>query len=255
MSGIHGLDVSNYQPRDLSGLISQYNIQHVVVRLWLPGELPDPGYSLDQIWSALGNGCTCSGYFWAYKAWDPAWSVDEALELWMRAGVGMIPNLATDIESYGYEGCPDEGWAQAAREATLRSEVLACTYIADWVVDSYWNSYVSPDFAATESWLANYNSRVEPTCPSKYWVNQKGHQYCGSPVDLNSFDPWMQSGAGGAVGPPAPAQPSYEELQSIIGYCTHDLADGYDSEANHKPFPRPGQIRAITELLRGQALT
>jgi hypothetical protein len=253
VSGVHGLDVSNYQPRDLSGLIQQYNIQHVVVRLWLPGEKPDPGYALDQIWSALANGCTVSGYFWAYRAWEPEWSVDEALELWARAGVGQIPNLACDVESYGYEGCPDEAWARRARAQTHANEALACTYIADWVVDSYWGSYVSPDFADTESWLANYNGQVVPTCPSNYWTTQVGHQFSGNPVDLNSFDPWMTAPSG-EVAPPSPPQPSYEDLQSSIGYMTHDLANGYDAEAQHLPFPRASQIQAITELLRGQAL-
>lgn len=58
----------------------------------------------------------------------------------------------------------------------------------------------------------------------------------------------------GGEDPPPPSQPSYEELQTIIGYLTHDLMDGFESEANRKPI-RKSQLLALVENGRSHSLT
>lgn len=187
---VHGMDVSNFQDRDLTELIRQYDVHHVVVRLWLPEELPDPGYSLDQIWSAQGNGCTVGGYWWGYRNLSPEQSVEDAYALWQRAGVGEIPVLWPDIEPYEDEGCPNEQWTNRACRHIEELHLGSGAYLADWVVDQYWMRHVGDEMKARTVWLANHNGRPELACPSKYWDPSRvlGHQYQADPVDLNVFD-------------------------------------------------------------------
>ncbi len=247
---IKAMDVSNYQPRDLSDLIHRYQVQHVVVRLWLPEEKPDPGYALDQIWSAQTNGCTVGGYYWGYALLAPEKSVEDALTLWQRANVGTIPILWPDIETYAGEGCPDEDWTNRACRAAEGSGIRTGPYLADWVIEQWWQRTVGDEMRARTAWFANYNGQPDLNVPTNYWepANILGHQYVGSPIDLDVFDVSVTT-----VDAPAPAQPSYEELQSSIGYLTGDLMNGFESEANRKPI-RKSQLLSLVELGRAQAL-
>src|SRR4030095_4187743 len=167
---VHGMDVSNYQPRDLSGLIAEHGIGHVVVRLWLPEEQPDAGYALDQIWSALGSGCTVGGYWWAYRGLSPEQSVEDAYALWQRAGAGEIPILWPDVEPYENEGCPNEDWTNRACRHIEQLGLGSGAYIADWVVDQFWMRHVGEEMKARIAWLANHNGQATLSCPSKYWA-------------------------------------------------------------------------------------
>jgi hypothetical protein len=247
---VRALDVSNYQPRDLTALIQQYQIQHVIVRLWLPEEKPDPGYSLDQLASAIGNGCTVGGYYWGYATLTPQKSVNDALTLWQRANVGQIPLLWPDIETYADEGCPDEAWTNLACQETEQAGARAGAYSSDSMIDEWWGGVVGPEMAARPYWCANYNGRPDLLVPSKYWPQAMllGHQYAGSPVDLDVFDPSVT-----VVPAPAPAPstaPTYEDLASALGYASHDIPDGLEAEANRKTGPRKGQVLAIAGKLR-----
>lgn len=181
-----GVDVSNYQPRDLSALIQQYGFQHVVVRLWLPEEIPDAQYSLDQLHSAIDNGCTVGGYYWGYKNLEPERSAENALELWTRANVGNLPVLWPDIEVYANEGCPNQDWTLAACRHAVQMGQLGGVYSSDYMIDTYWGSYPQ-ELQTYYYWCANYNGQPTLDVPSKYWSKVHGHQYWSKPVDFNVF--------------------------------------------------------------------
>lgn len=248
---IKTLDVSNYQPRDLTGLIHQYDISHVIVRLWLPGERPDPGWALDQIWSAQGNGCTVSGYYWGYRNWEPEWSVEQALVLWQRADAGEIPCLWSDIESYADEGCPDAVWTERACQAAEGSGVRGGGYLADWVIDAYWGGHVPATLRARPAWMARYDGRQTLEGVSHYWAQEMvlGHQWTGDPVDLSVMDKEVTLPPGEGA-PPLSPPASYEWLTSTLGYCSYDVPNALDAEANRPKGPRAAQIHAIAEQLR-----
>lgn len=256
---VRGMDVSNFQDRDLTDLIQRYQLQHVVVRLWLPEERPDPGYSLDQIASALGNGCTVSGYYWGYEGLQPEKSVNDALTLWQRANVGQIPILWPDIETYEDEGCPNEEWTNRASRETEQAGVRAGIYSSDEMVRQWWGGQVGPEMQARAYWCANYNSRADLDVSSRYWPRELilGHQYTGKPYDLDVFDASVTVVDGGIPSEVSPitAPPTYEDLANALGFASHDLADGLEGEANRKGGPRKGQVLAIAGKLREQSPT
>lgn len=183
---VMGMDVSNFQASDLTALIHEHVIEHVVVRLWLPEELPDPQIALDQLHSAVDNGCTVSGYYWGYRGLDPARSVENALALWTLAGVGVIPVLWSDIEVYAGEGCPDQNWTLAACQHAVALGVRAGVYSSDYMIDTYWSSWL-PELDQFRWWPANYNYGAHLNVPSKYWSHVDGHQYTSKPIDLDVF--------------------------------------------------------------------
>jgi hypothetical protein len=248
MTLLHALDVSNYQPRDLTDLIHRYDISHVIVRLWLPGERPDPGWAIDQLQSAVGNGCSVSGYWWGYESWVPEQNVEDALTLWQRANVGPLPCLWPDIEPYADEGCPDAMWTERACRATEERGVRSGCYIGDWVIESFWGGHVPATLRARPAWIANYNGRADLEGVSRYWEPSLvlGHQYSGDPVDLSVMDEDITMVEGQIVNAPA----SYEWLQSSLGYASYDVANDLDGEADRRGGPRPEQIHAIASVLR-----
>jgi hypothetical protein len=181
-----GMDVSNYQDNDLTTLIKQHGIQHVVVRLWLPEERPDPQISLDQLHSAIDNGCTVSGYYWGYRGLNPEGSAENALALWTRANVGPISTLWPDIEVYESEGCPDQDWTLRACQQADAMDVRGGVYSSDYMIDRYWSRWL-PELDVYRWWPANYNYGPTLNVPSKYWSHVDGHQYTSTPIDLDVF--------------------------------------------------------------------
>src|SRR5688500_1874077 len=80
---VHAIDVSNYQERDLTNRIRQYQAQHVVVRLSTESA-GHKAHARVQLQSSLDNGCTVSVYIWSYFELDPVSHTDEASDV--RAG-------------------------------------------------------------------------------------------------------------------------------------------------------------------------
>ncbi len=249
---VHAMDTSSAQPRDLTGLIQQYGVSHVVVKLYQTVELIDQQYSLDQLASAQAAGCTPGGYLWLYGTLGAAGQVADALDLIRRAGVA-LPILWIDCETYKERDrsitYPTQAQALEAVEACESAGQRAGIYTGNWFVDGYWGGQVG-ELASRPVWLADYNGVPDLNTPSPYWPAEQvlGHQYQGNPVDLDVFDSSVTS-----AGTPPSGQPSYEELQSIIGYLTGDLMNGFESEANRKPI-RKTQLLALVELGRAQAI-
>ncbi len=242
---VQTLDVSNYQPTDLSALIQQHSIAHVIVRLWLPQERGTPAYAQKQINSARANGCTTAGYWWLYRDLDPVQQAHDACEQARAAGVADIP-LWIDVEPYTDDSLPSVEQIQAAVDTCIGEGIRPGIYTGAWLWGRLGNTKA---FASLPLWAALYNGQQDLEVPMfGGWTSCVGHQYQGDP-DLSSFDPSVT-----AIQPPAPSQPSYEELQSIIGYLTGDLMNGFESEANRKPI-RKTQLLALVELGRAQALT
>jgi GH25 family lysozyme M1 (1,4-beta-N-acetylmuramidase) len=76
---VYAIDVSNWQPSDLTALIRQHHPTHVVVRLSTESEALRQ-HARRQLETAVAEGCTVSGYHWIY--WDgdsPEAEVADAL--------------------------------------------------------------------------------------------------------------------------------------------------------------------------------
>ncbi len=249
---VDAIDVSSAQPRDLTALIQQYQPSHVVVKLYQTVEVIDQQYSLDQIASAQAQQCSIGAYLWLYGSLGAAGQVQDALDLIARAGV-VLPLLWIDCETYresnGRITYPTQAQALQAVETVEAAGLRAGIYTGNWFVSGYWSGQVG-ELYSRPVWLADYDAPPSLEVYSPYWAAEQvlGHQYQGNPLDLDVFDPSVTT-----VDAPAPAQPSYAELQSSIGYLTGDLMDGFESEANGKR--RKSQLLALVELGRAQSLT
>lgn len=254
---VRGMDVSNFQARDLSDLIQRYQIEHVVVRLWLPEEIPDEQYSLDQVASARANGCTVGAYFWLYGTLDPTKQAQDAVALMRRCGIEGVP-LWLDLETYaerdGTVSFPSREQAIAACQAIADLDVEPGVYTGDWFVSEHWGKQAD-GLLFYPVWLADYaNPRQDLEIVSHYWAHEMvmGHQYTGSPVDLDIFDRSVTQvvEAPPEAESPATGAPTYEDLASALGVVTHNYADGLEAEANREEGPRPEQILGIVEKMR-----
>lgn len=248
---VSAIDVSSAQPRDLSTLILQHQPQHVVVKLYQTIENIPQQYSLDQLASAQANGCSVGGYVWLYGSVPLMQQVGDALDLAERAGI-TLPILWIDCETYresnGTTTYPTQAQALQAVQACEARGVRAGIYTGNWFVEGYWGGNVG-ELASRPVWLAAYDDVATLETPSPYWPRELvlGHQYDSTPIDQDVFDPSV------TTTDPAPSQPSYEELQTIIGWFSHDLMDGFESEANRHPI-RKGQLLALVEMGRQHGL-
>lgn len=189
------MDVSSWQPRDLTALIAAHQIEHVVVRLYIPGERPPPEHSVAQIESARANGCTVGGYVWCYRSFDPVDTVRQGLLLAEIAGV-KLPILWLDCETYNPTGNnvedpgPDAAWLKAAIAECRHLGVRAGVYTARWWVRLALGDDFS-EFSDVPTWLAEYNhvatlESVKPL-PGSSRAMVWGHQFSADSVDLSVF--------------------------------------------------------------------
>ncbi len=180
--------MASYQPADLTDIIASLTPrpEHVVVRLYLPGERPSQQHSLDQIASARANGCTVGGYVWAYPDFDPRQTVQDGLALAERAGL-RLPVLWIDVETYEGKPGPGVDWLRAAAEACQARGVQAGIYTAKWYVDAFLPEAV--ELANLPLWVAQYDGR--PTLSDfeglDGWAHAAGKQYRGEGIDLDVF--------------------------------------------------------------------
>lgn len=188
---ISAIDVSSWQPRDLSGIIADHQPQHVVVRLYLPEESPPQDHTRGQIASAIAAGCTVGGYVWCYRYLDPERTVRDAIALARSCDV-VLPVLWLDCEDYRVDGelsdpGPDAAWLRAAVAACDDADVLPGIYTAKW----WWIPSIDTDeFAVLLLWAAHYDG--VPTLSSVPlfggWEQASGKQYASTPVDQNVFE-------------------------------------------------------------------
>lgn len=170
----------------MTPLITTYAPEHIVVRLYLPWERIPQQHSLDQIASALANGCTIGGYCWPYPEADPGETVREALALADRAGV-TLPILWLDLETYNGQPGPDADWVlEAAATCEARSVRCGC-YSARWYLEAYMAD--STRLGHLPLWLAEYDQ--QPTFdglePPPGWTQVDGKQWTNTPVDRSVF--------------------------------------------------------------------
>lgn len=179
------MDTSNYQPRNLSALILEHDIKHVITRLFLPEEKPSQTISVAQLRSARYNDCTVGGYHWCYDGLNPEKSVDDAIAIFNFADVGRLPILWHDIEPY-HGTIPSIDWIRASVYYCLAQGVRPGIYIGKWVVDAYYPNGELAEFDQLPFWIAWYDHDpdIDPIDLGFEYI-PGGQQYTDVPVDLN----------------------------------------------------------------------
>lgn len=248
-----GMDVSSFQPRDLTDLIQAHSVSHVVVKLYQTIENIPQSYSINQIHSAQANNCTVGGYVWLYHGVNPRQQVQDAVELAEKSGID-LPLLWIDCETYEGEAPTLEEVLEAVQMCHDLS-ISVGIYTGNWFVRDYWGGDIGAlvDYPV---WLADYNNQADLLTPSPYWPREKvlGHQYSSNPVDIDVFDGSVtspeESPQTEAEVIPAPDLPSYEDLLTIVGYITGPVADAIEAELKHKPRVRPEVIAGLLAKIR-----
>jgi len=193
---VRGIDVSNYQPADLTELIHRYQAEHIVVRLSTESQRHRE-IAITQLHSAVANGCTVSGYIWCYWDLDAAAHISAALDVADEAGVPLVMVWldAEDTESANHQRIVT--WLHEATVLVEQRGQRCGIYTARW----FWDSYVrSEEFAHLPLWAAQYDN--EPTLESVQlfggWSREmlRGKQYSADEIDLNVFSELVARGGG-----------------------------------------------------------
>lgn len=186
---IEGIDVSSYQPRDLSGLIALSGARHVVVKLYQSFEIPPQEHSIDQIESARLEGATAGGYFWLYRVApaDARAQVRGALAVADEAGLA-LPVLWVDVEDYTDGTIPTARQVSDALDECAKHSVLGGVYWNEGI----WRRLGSPDFGGVPLWAADWDEIPLLDTPAFGDMILVGKQYTstapdGSPLDRNVF--------------------------------------------------------------------
>lgn len=183
---VQALDVSSYQPRDLSALIATHQPQHIIVKLYQAIESVSQDHSREQLLSALANGCSVGGYVWGYANTDPRATVQDVVGLAQSVGVA-LPVLWLDIETYmGFSG-PDPCWIREAVEECRCLGIRPGIYTARW----YWDQYMIgvTAFSDLPLWLAEYDDDpdIESVVLFGGWQRAAAKQWSNTPVDQNTI--------------------------------------------------------------------
>lgn len=194
---IRGIDVSNYQPTDLTALIRRYQAEHVVVRLSTESQRHRE-IARAQLRSAIANGCSVSGYVWCHWDADPRQHVRDALSVLRDAGlgsadVGVVWLDVEDTESLAQARCSLEEWLQEAVCAVQEAGYIAGVYTACW----FWPK-VRGDFSHLPLWAAQYDGipTLESVVLFGGWSREMvwGKQYQGEGIDLDVFSELVRGG-------------------------------------------------------------
>lgn len=188
---VRAIDVSSHQPRDLSGILAVHDVEHVVVRLYLPWEKPAQEHTRAQVESARALGKSVGGYVWAYAAADPLETVTEGLRLARSCGLE-VPVLWIDCETYTEDGNvvdrgPDAAWLRAAVGECVGRGVRPGIYTGAW----WWRAYMgdTTEFGEVPLWAAVYNWVADLASVKLFggWREVVGHQYSANGIDLDVF--------------------------------------------------------------------
>ena len=166
------IDVSNYQPRDLSNLIQTYAPDVIIIRIQLPTEHIPPGYTHDQAASAHAWNIPVQAYVWGYGDADPVWTMVNAVRIYRE--ISAQGPLWLDCEAD-----IDEDWV---RDAIVVGEALGVTvgiYTGFW----WWQSHIVGDFGHLPLWVADYGS-TSPRLPHG-WDKYVWWQWTSDPIDQN----------------------------------------------------------------------
>lgn len=222
---IYGLDVSSYQPRDLSQLIAQLQPQHIVSKLYQPEESIAQAHSIAQIYSCQHNGVIPGGYWWGYRDLDPKRSVGNVVKLCESFNFAP-PVLWCDIEPYRTnDNVPGIGWIVSAREETERLGYTFGIYSGYWV----WQLLGFPtELDDAYAWLAEYNGKQTMELTHVHGLSRVvGHQWTSKPVDQNVWLP-EAVGLSGEVSEPAVPTLNPNLISDDLHYWVHEI----DKELN-----------------------
>lgn len=178
-----GIDVSNFQPGDVSDLVAQYGARHVVVRASTESTQHRKA-AIEQLVSAERAGCTVAAYIWAYWQLDPVAHVKDALATISGAPVATV---WIDCED-GAPGPQLDDWLSRAVAQIEHMGYRAGIYTGT----PWWKAQGdSHGFTRLPLWIANYNGR--PTLDGiplpGGWTTASGHQWTSDPIDQNVFLP------------------------------------------------------------------
>ena len=165
------IDVSNYQPRDLSEYIACYSPELIIIRVKLPCEPRiDPQHEVDQANSAKEHGIAIAPYVWAYGSF-PAVSTAAAVQA--RFDDGTFPAEATVWVDCEDSDAPNAQW--------LRDFLDAVPHLAVGIYTGsyWWRRYMhnTDEFAFLPLWHANYFT------PYGGWELPLMHQFTSTPID------------------------------------------------------------------------
>lgn len=182
MSTVRALDVSSYQPTNLTGLIQQYQPQHVIVHLYTQIETPPWSHSAAQVQSALDNGCTVGGYCFLYPGTNMVHTINSAVNRCALIGL-VLPILWLDVEEFQGQNltAPELSFAVNQCEAL---GVPVGLYTSNYM----WSKLGNPSgFEDLPVWAAQYNGieDLASVSPIPNLPMIVGHQYQGLPIDLS----------------------------------------------------------------------
>lgn len=180
---IRGIDVSNYQPADVTALVAQYNAQHVVVRASTESD-QHRQIARQQCVTAQQAGCSIAAYIWAYFELDPVSHVKNALATVQGFDLATV---WVDCED-GSPGSQLDDWLSRAVAQIEHMGYRAGIYTGT----PWWRAQGdSHGFTRLPLWIANYNGQatLDGVPLPGGWISASGHQYAGDPVDQNVFVP------------------------------------------------------------------
>ncbi len=185
------MDVSSYQPRNLSALIATHKPQHVIPKLYLPIENVSQEHSRAQIRSAWANGCTVGGYVWCYGSADPYATIDSVVTLCASVDL-ILPLLWLDCETYADDPGPNADWLSRAVDHAERDYGMTCgIYTGLWWINGHFPGGQAEfsNFARLPIWLSDYdgNPDINDVTLPQGWTEAAAKQYTATPVDLSSI--------------------------------------------------------------------
>jgi hypothetical protein len=192
-----GIDISNHNGELWDEFAAYPDHEHVIVRIPLSVE---PAWlyvvAVQQCRQVLAEGRTLGFYVWPYLNVSPLLTIREAVTF-ARANGFRMPVLWIDEETYhgaSFDPGPDAPWLRSAFAECDRLGVRSGHYSAAWWVDGYFPGGFPAfaEFNARPVWVADYNGIPTLDAVGSVWARYGfqvvGHQYRGSPVDLDVFD-------------------------------------------------------------------
>lgn len=209
---ITAIDVSSHQGLDITGLIEQYQPNHVITKGYIPQELGGNGwtYTVAHAETARHIGCSTGMYVWCYADLDPAQTVRDAKVVADLAGIvldGSIIGydhllqqpirgvLHLDIETWFdpwvmEESIPDKDWIAAAEAECSVLGVVPSIYTSREMWRRCTGDGDDPSFNHLPLWAAQYSpptASLDDYRPFGGWASCSGRQWTSTPIDQNVF--------------------------------------------------------------------
>lgn len=197
MNFLRAIDVASWQPRDLTQLIARHQVQHAIIRLYLPWESVPWDHTAAQVRSARDNAISVGGYAWAYRSISPEATIKAVITRCAEIGL-VLPLLWLDCETYkGPNGTiadpgPDADWLARAVACAEDQYGMACgLYTGAWWIEQYFPGGADEfaKFSRLPLWIADYDGdpSLETATIPKGWASVAAKQYADKPIDLDSI--------------------------------------------------------------------